>query len=175
LRLGQLWPIQKLIGLQFFKTSYLFQRRCLLKRKVNNSQQTEEHARFLYTIWRRHFFIFKMSYHLLCENYHDNNFFHWVTQVGIWLRSPAGVKGFSVGFSLAKFSEKYRAATRFPIFLKSTVSWRGWSYQIYELSICWGEHAVDSNVFLEYNKMFQWTNLEFIKWELDFSNINSKI
>ncbi len=28
---------------------------------------------------------------------------------------------------------------------------------------------------MEYNKIFDWANLEFIEWKFDFSNINSKM
>jgi hypothetical protein len=74
LRFGQQWAIKKSIELQFFKTFYLFQSWCLLKRKVNNSQSKRWACSVLCTTSQR-FFNFKMSHHLLCENCQITTFF----------------------------------------------------------------------------------------------------
>ncbi len=55
LRTGQSWAIEKSTGLQYIETSYLFSSQCLLKRKVNNPQPTEEHIRYLCTTSQRYF------------------------------------------------------------------------------------------------------------------------
>jgi hypothetical protein len=96
LSIGQPWAIKKWTGLEFFKTSYLFQSRCLWERKVNNLQPTHDCVRCLCTTSQNYFSTLKCFIIFRVKTTTITICFYGVTQVGSWwLRSPGGVRNYS--------------------------------------------------------------------------------
>jgi hypothetical protein len=84
---------------------YLFQSQCLLKRKINRRACSVSLYYFTKVC-----FIFKVSYHLLCENYHDNDIFLLNNTGGHSISKPSRCKKLFVtdvkGFPCRFFSSQ---------------------------------------------------------------------
>ena len=129
-----------------------------IKEKGNKSQPKRRACSVFIYHFTKVFSNFKVSYHLLCENYQDKRIFYWITQVSVWLRSPASVGNYSaqmqrvvrVGFSPTNFPEKCRAK-RIVFLCSWNLDCRDDRLIILDL---WSKHllikhAVESNVVLE--------------------------
>ena len=126
-----------------------FRKPIFIKEKGNKSQPTDELVRCLYTTSPRYSPTLKFLIIVCVKITKISVFFYWITQVSVWLRSPASVGNYSaqmqrvvrVGFSSTNFSEKCRA--------KRIVFSCSWNLECRDdrliilhlwskVSICWG-------------------------------------